>query len=190
MFNDKWNKKTVSEIFSELKEDQSGAFHVISDLLQSVVQLFDDAISVFTSGSNPEDVEAAVRGRLDQTNRLAQRLIVQSRRQIEMSAGLVFLGIASNLAILGQALGSLSAFSLSDFDRKILKNSWSDLLGRYEAIWKHDPVSHRKRERPHSSFSTIYRRGRGRNIDFGKNLERMTEASRRFSRIADMTLAA
>jgi hypothetical protein len=191
MFNDKWNTKTVPEIFSELTANESSDFNAINDLLQSVVGFFNEVISVSSSANALKDVEASIKRELEQANRLAQKLIVQSQRQMEMSAGLVLLGIISNLGILGQALSSLVRFDLSDSERLILKRSWCAIVEQCEAMWEFGLTQHRKRKRPHSSLSALGRaNGSGRDVDFRKNLERVIEVSKRFSRTAKLSLAA
>jgi hypothetical protein len=142
------------------------------------------------SSGNSSQNEVTVRQKLEEATCLAQRLIVEGHKQIDMSAGLILLGISTNFEILSQIVGSLAKVVLSHPDHLLLERTWNVVISGYEALWRFDPAEPRRLEKSYAAVSRILSRtrGKGGNIDFLRSLKAMAKVCLYLSRIASMSL--
>jgi len=181
--------KTVNEILQELDASGSSAFKQAKQDLGDILQILGSAVTMLSSGNSSQN-EVTVRQKLEEATCLAQRLIVEGHKQIDMSAGLILLGISTNLEMLSQIVGSLAKVVLSHPDHLLLERTWNVVISGYKALWRFDPAEPRRLEKSYAAVSRILSRtrGKGGNIDFLRSLKAMAKVCLYLSRIASMSL--
>lgn len=181
--------KTAGEILTEFEASQQSIFNDFKRNLDEAFQILSKAIVTPSPESSLADIEGSVAKKLEAAKLLAQDLIVQSQRQIDVSVGLTFMGIAINLESLNHAVCMLTKLvqSLSD---PVLEQTWRIAVGGYGALWQKDVAKIRELARLHVWAKRQLSRGReGPERDLRKSLKGIAELGFHLSQIASIRLA-
>lgn len=182
--------KTVRDILAKLETTAPIDFYEAKQNLDEAFQVMRGAAVALSSGNASDNVEDAVKEKLDVGNRVAQRLIVQDGRQVNISGGLILLGVVANLEALNRMISSFAKSSLSSLDRRAFKDAWNSVVSAYETLWKREPSESSNYEKPHKSEKALDRLQKSRGASSGGDLEKMREVSLHLSRMKALRLTA
>ena len=180
--------KTVRDILAELEATAPTDFYEARRNLDEAFQVMSSVAVAVSSGNASDNVESAVKEKLDAVNRMAQRLIVEGGRQIDVSGGLILLGVAANLETLNHMIGSFVKSSLSPSDRLGSKDVWNAVADAYETLFKRESLGSSNREGSRES-KVLRRLQKSRGVSVGGDLEKMREMSLHLSRMMTLRLA-
>ena len=184
----KFDLKTVRDILAELETTVPTDFYEARRTLDEAFQVMNGVAVAVSSGNASDNVESAVKEKLDAGNRMAQRLIVEGGRQIDVSGGLILLGVAANLEALNHMIGSFVKSSLSPSDRRGFKDAWNAVASAYETLWKGESLESGNCERSRES-KVLRRLQKSRGVSVGGDLKKMGQISLHLSRMMILRLA-
>ncbi len=182
--------KTVREILMEFEASQQPVFNEVKCNLDEAFQTLSHAIVNASSDDSFVSVESAVGRKLEAAKLLGQRLIAQSQRQIDASAGLALMGIAVNLESLKHAVCTLGRLVRSRCDSLMAEEAWRVAADGYKALWQNDPVRSQELAKLYTRLKGRLNRSKEkRQSDLRKSLEKVAGLGFHLSRIVSMHLA-
>lgn len=187
--SERFELKTVREILAELETRVSTGFHETRLRLDETFQAMKSAAVAVSEGDDSIDVESAVKERLDVAKSMALRLVAEGEGLIDVSGGLILLGVAANLEALSHTIHSFTKSPIPSSSRKCFLDAWNAAASSYAALWKSEASEAGDYERPRMP-KEVHRTKEKRGVGAVGDLERMREVSIHFSRMMTLRLAA
>jgi len=183
--------RTAAEILTEFEASRQLEVKEAKRNLGEALQILKGLAPPTASASSFNSVEGTVYGKLEAAKLLGQKLVAQSRRQMDASAGVALIGTAMALEKLARTVMSLGRLIRSPSDSRRVETMWRIVTCGYEDLWRSDPARVQELAKSRSLLKRTLRRARGRGGREGlpKSLETMAEAGLRLVEIASMRLA-
>ena len=185
------DSRTAAEILTEFEASRQLDVTEAKRNLDETLQILKGLVSPTAPASSFNGLDGTVYGKLEAAKLLGQKLIAQSRTQMDASAGVTLIGTAMVLETLTRTVMSLGGLIRSASDSRRVETMWRIVTCGYEELWRSDPGRVQELAKSRSLLRRTLGRTKGRGIREGlpRSLETMAEVALRLVGIASVRLA-